>query len=105
VYYHDRVTGDSVWEKPITWDVDPYTEKQRDDARTVLRTFYSKYNPNRLTAMDEILTAYGGKYSELFIQLAEKYNVEDLTMFMGVHIDWYWQTHGDCQQQLNQNAW
>lgn len=87
VYYLDRVTGASQWERPEAYD-EPAKEEQRGDtARAVLHAFYSKYNAERLGSMNDILFAYRGRYTELFISLANKYNVEDLSMFQGVNLD------------------
>jgi uncharacterized protein YecE (DUF72 family) len=86
VYYLDRATGQSQWERPQGFD-EPLQEEQRlDRARAVLLQFYSQYNPEKLGSMNDILTAYRGKYTELFISLANKYNVQDLSMFQGVDL-------------------
>jgi uncharacterized protein YecE (DUF72 family) len=53
----------------------------------VLHRFYSQYNPERLGSMNDILAAYRGRYTELFISLANKYNVQDLSMFAGVDLE------------------
>ena len=83
-YYFDRVSGVSQWDRPITFDENPAEEHSRDVARGVLKQFYSKYNPEKLKDMNEILFVFRDNYSELFIQLANRYSVEDLWMFEGV---------------------
>jgi ankyrin repeat protein len=87
VYYLDRATGQSQWERPESYDEPAAEEQAADKARTVLHRFYSQYNPDKLGSMNDILQAYKGKYAELFISLANKYNVQDLSMFEGVMLD------------------
>lgn len=87
VYYLDRATGASQWERPDAYDEPVKEERRGDAARAVLHAFYSKYNPEKLCSMNDILFAYKGRYTELFISLANKYNVEDLSMFEGVDLD------------------
>jgi hypothetical protein len=86
-YYFDRVTGISQWDMPDTYDVDSLVEDKRDKARELLKKFYLTYNPSKLEQMDDILSMYQNRYTELFIELAERYNVQDLSMFAGVHLD------------------
>ena len=86
-YYLDRPTGNSVWEQPELYDADPKEEAKTDSARDALIRFYSAYNPQRLYDVDKICEAYKGKFTELFIDLASRYNLEDLSIFEGVYID------------------
>ena len=88
LYYYDRATGISQWDRPEAYDEDPRVEAKTDKARYVLIEFYSTYNPDRLKTLDEILMTYKNNYSKLFLQLAERYNVQDLSMFASVmHLD------------------
>jgi hypothetical protein len=87
VYYFDRVTGVSQWERPVTYDESPRDEIRTDKAREILHKFYTKYNPSKLKDMNEILAAFRQNYTELFISLVERYQVEDLSMFAGVSLD------------------
>jgi hypothetical protein len=47
----------------------------------LLRVFYLNFNPDKLKDINSILVQYRSKYTELFLSLAEKYNVEDLSIF------------------------
>jgi ankyrin repeat protein len=87
VYYLDRATGTSQWERPDAFDEPAKEENSTDKARAVLHRFYSTYNPEKLGSMNDILFMYRNRYTELFISLADKYNVEDLSMFEGVELD------------------
>jgi ankyrin repeat protein len=87
VYYLDRATGQSQWERPEAYDEPAAEESRCDKARAVLHRFYSQHNPERLGSMNDILAAYRGRYTELFISLANKYNVQDLSMFAGVDLE------------------
>jgi len=87
VYFLDRVTGHSQWERPPTYDMEPKAERALDAARECLRTFYLQYNPSKLESMNDILHLYKGKYTELFIELAGRYSVDDLSIFQGVYIE------------------
>ena len=87
VYYLDRATGHSQWERPEAYDEPMDEESRADKARAVLCEFYRQHNPLRLNALNDILAAYRGRYTELFISLANKYNVQDLSMFQGVDLD------------------
>jgi ankyrin repeat protein len=87
VYYFDRVTNASQWERPVTYDESPRDEIRTDKAREVLYKFYQRYNPQKLQDMNEILAAFRNNYTELFISLVERYQVEDLSMFAGVSLD------------------
>ena len=86
-YFYDNVTGTSQWERPLTCDIDPKNERAQDAARDCLRSFYLQYNPTKLMSMDAILQMYKGKYTELFLQLAERYKVDDLSIFQGIYIE------------------
>ena len=86
-YYLDRPTGSSCWEQPELYDADPKDERKTDTARDALISFYSQYNPTRLHDVDKIVEAYRGKYTELFIDLATRYNVQDLSIFENVYVE------------------
>ena len=86
-YFHDRASGATTWEPPELYDVDPAEEKKADSARDALIRFYTLYNPDKLYDIDKIVEAYKGKYTELFIDLAGRYEVEDLSIFEGVYVD------------------
>eukprot|EP00598_Pedospumella_elongata_P014145 CAMPEP_0184992258 /NCGR_PEP_ID=MMETSP1098-20130426/40493_1 /TAXON_ID=89044 /ORGANISM="Spumella elongata, Strain CCAP 955/1" /LENGTH=1255 /DNA_ID=CAMNT_0027517835 /DNA_START=84 /DNA_END=3851 /DNA_ORIENTATION=- len=87
VYYLDRATGVSQWERPDAYDEPAAEESRTDKARAVLHRFYSTYNPEKLSSMNDILFMYKNRFTELFISLADKYSVEDLSMFEGVDLD------------------
>lgn len=84
LYYFDRVCNSSQWERPIYYDELKENEASADTAREILKKFYMKYNPDKLKDINEILYTFRDGYAELFIQLANRYNVTDLTMFEGV---------------------
>eukprot|EP00602_Paraphysomonas_sp_CaronLab_P009640 CAMPEP_0185021000 /NCGR_PEP_ID=MMETSP1103-20130426/3649_1 /TAXON_ID=36769 /ORGANISM="Paraphysomonas bandaiensis, Strain Caron Lab Isolate" /LENGTH=1577 /DNA_ID=CAMNT_0027552265 /DNA_START=163 /DNA_END=4896 /DNA_ORIENTATION=+ len=81
VYYYDRVLGNSQWHRPDSYDENPGEETSSDKAREVLVNFYMQYNPDKLINVNEILHTYKNNYSELFVQLAQRYQVEDISMF------------------------
>jgi ankyrin repeat protein len=87
VYYLDRATGMSQWERPQSYDEPAAEEATADKARAMLRRFYGQYNPEKLSSVNDILLAYKGRYTELFISLANKYCVQVLSMFQGVSFD------------------
>lgn len=87
LYYFDRVTQSSQWERPLTYDESKQEEAARDAARDVLKKFYLIYNPEKVAGMNEILYMFRNRYSELFLQLANRYNVTDLSIFEGVMLD------------------
>ena len=87
IYYFDRVSGFSSWHRPPTYDLDYKLERALDTARNCLRKFYLQYNPSKLHAMNDILHIYKDKYTDLFVELAERYEVQDLSIFQGVYID------------------
>ena len=86
-YFYDRATGATTWELPSLYDVDPTEEAKTDAARDILVKFYSMYNTDKLYDVDKIVEAYKGKYTELFVDLANRYNVKDLTLFEGVYVE------------------
>lgn len=83
----DRITGLSQWERPNSFDISKKDEDKYDKARIILIKFYQKYNPEKIKNMNDILIIYYNKYTDLFISLANKYNVEDLSMFKGIDFD------------------
>lgn len=87
IYFIDRITNVSQWDKPDLFDMTAAEEKKFDTACNLLQYFYTKYNPDKLKDINDILSAYRGRYTELFISLANKYQVEDLSMFSGIHFD------------------
>jgi hypothetical protein len=86
-YYIDRVKGGSQWERPDTLDLPPVEETRYDKALELLRTFYLRYNPEKMNQVNDILTVYRDRYTELFISLADRYGVTDLSMFKGIDLD------------------
>lgn len=90
-YYSDRVgslDGSwSSWVMPDTYDEAPRKEQEFEIACHLLHQFYSKYNPAKLKDMGLILDTYRGKFSDLFLQLANRYAVTDLSMFEGIEFD------------------
>ena len=46
-----------------------------------------EYNPVKLGGINDILEAYKGNFTELFISLANKYEIEDLSIFAGINFD------------------
>jgi hypothetical protein len=87
VYYYDAATFQSQWDRPDTYDELPDDERKSDQARDLILQFYKMYNPTKTGDINDIIAAYKGKYTELFISLATKYEVEDLSMFAGVNFD------------------
>lgn len=86
-YYSDRVTGMVQWERPRIFDLEPRLERIEDQARECLKRFYSIYNPAKVRDVNTILAAYTGRYEELFLELAERYAVQDLSMFSNVFLE------------------
>lgn len=83
LYYYDRVTSASQWHRPAFYDEDLKQELSTDKAREILKNFYTLYNPEKLVNINEILHMYKNNYNELFIQLADRYQVQDLSLFTG----------------------
>lgn len=83
LYYFDRVLGTSQWDRPQSYDENLRDEETTDRVRNILVDFYFQYDPSNLTQINEILHLYQAKYAELFIQLANKYDVQDLSVFLG----------------------
>lgn len=81
VYYYDRIRGNSQWERPEMFDEDQQVEEVNDKGRTILINFYTKYNPEKLKNINEIIQTYSNNFAELYIQLASRYNVQDLSIF------------------------
>eukprot|EP00981_Chlorochromonas_danica_P000858 scaffold208_cov149-Ochromonas_danica.AAC.4 len=86
-YYIDHITNASQWDRPDLFDMHPVDELKFDKARELLQMFYEKFNPEKVKEMNDILAVYKDRYTELFITLANKYNVQDLSMFKGVVFD------------------
>jgi hypothetical protein len=87
LYFFDRSNGRTQWDRPETWDVSPKDEQQEDVVRDTLRKFYALYNPDKAVDLNQIMQAYKGNYTQLFIQLADRYEVEDLSLFEGVYVE------------------
>lgn len=87
VYYYDNPTMASQWNKPEAFDMTEKEEHQYTQALAIIKMFYQKYNPEKMKDLNVILSSFRGRYTELFINLANKYNVEDLSMFKGVNFD------------------
>ena len=83
VYYYDRVTTSSQWQRPDSYDENPKEEALTDRAREILKNFYTIYNPEKLININDILHMYKNNYQELFVQLADRYQVQDLSLFTG----------------------
>jgi uncharacterized protein len=81
VYYYDRVLSQSQWGRPEDYDEKREEEVLNDKVRGVLKTFYLIHNPEKLININDILTTFRHKHQELFLQLAERYHVEDLSIF------------------------
>jgi ankyrin repeat protein len=87
LYYFDRITNSSQWDRPVTYDETKKDEKNTDTAREVLKKFYIRFNREKLKDVNEILFTFRTNYTEMFLQLANRYNLTDLSMFEGVIID------------------
>lgn len=74
----------SQWEQPETYDETELMEYNYELACEILRTFYTMYNPEKMWDIDAILLMYRGKYSDLFLQLANRYQVTDMSIFNGI---------------------
>lgn len=81
VYYYDRALLVSQWDRPQTFDEDVTCELEIDRTRDILRNFYNLYNQEKLATINDILHVYKGNFSDLFVQLAERYQVQDLSIF------------------------
>ena len=68
-------------ERPVSFDESKEEEDKFNKACTLLKVFYLNFNPDKFKDINSILVRYRNKYTELFLSLAEKYNVEDLTIF------------------------
>ena len=68
-------------ERPVSFDEPKEEEDKFHKACSLLRVFYLNFNPDKLKDINSILVQYRSKYTELFLSLAEKYNVEDLSIF------------------------
>ena len=53
------------------------------DFALVLRNYYTKFNPNRLADVPNILDRYNGRETELFAKLKDKYGVNPMTPKFG----------------------
>ena len=87
LYYFDRISGSSQWERPDSYDENSKDEGRSDLTRETLKKFYTLYNPKKLPTMNEIMLVYKGNYTALFIELAERYKLEDLSIFNGIDLD------------------
>lgn len=83
VYYYDRILLVSQWERPQLFDENLSQEEEIDKVRYILKKFYDKYNPDKLFTINDIIHVYKHNFAELFVQLAERYNVQDLSIFYG----------------------
>lgn len=81
------MTGVSSWEEPSCFDIPPQIEEKDNQARDLLISFYDKYNPTKLSDINDIQFVYRNRYTELFISLANKYEIEDLSMFAGISFE------------------
>eukprot|EP00759_Apiculatamorpha_spiralis_P023059 PhF_6_TR26974/c0_g3_i6/m.39359 len=54
----------------------PEPNVSREDPKTRLIRVFQKYNPEKLSTVDEILKKYAGKENELFEALVAKYGPE-----------------------------
>ena len=81
IYYYDRVLRISTWLRPNDFDEKREDEKLNDQIRDVLKRFYWSYNPEKLGNINDIMAAFKNKHQELFLQLAERYRVEDFSIF------------------------
>lgn len=83
-YYYDHVTQQAHWTRPPTCDLLPQDERDFDLAQDLLTRFYTQHNATKLAQLNDILFLYRRRYTELFITLAQRYEVQDLKMFEGV---------------------
>jgi ankyrin repeat protein len=86
-YYIDYITNQSQWERPLLLDLGKKEEDQYTKACDLLLSFYGKYNPDKIAEVPSILVHYRGNYTNLFINLANKYQIKDLSMFSGISFD------------------
>eukprot|EP01040_Poterioochromonas_malhamensis_P008962 gene8962-9702_t len=86
-YYIDYITNVSQWERPDLLDLPLKAEKNYQKASELLLKFYGQYNPLKVTEIPAILAQYQGNYTNLFITLANKYQIQDLSLFAGVSFD------------------
>lgn len=69
-------TGDSMTKSPVSIDSSPLTAASVPSFRQRLENYYRKYNPEKLTIVDEMLTKYDGREDVLFNSLVAKYGPE-----------------------------
>ena len=81
VYYHDRIQNISQWDRPRMFDQDAAFEAEVDCTREILIRFYNIYNKEKLSTINDIIDVYQGNFSGLFLQLAERYQVHDFSIF------------------------
>ena len=74
LYYLDRITNASQWERPTTYDWPQAEELEEDTARTKLIEVYKIHNPAKLSEINNILFFYKQRYKELLESLNAKYN-------------------------------
>lgn len=87
VYFYDRATFASQWDRPATFDESPKDEAKGDIARNLLKKLFHQYDAARLVGINDILSSHKGRLTDLFISLANQYQVEDLSMFAGIDLD------------------
>ena len=80
-------TYQSSWEQPETYDESLTIEYKYERACELLIKFYTQYNPNKYGDIDAILLQYRNKYSDLFVQLANRYELQDMDIFQGIDFD------------------
>jgi ankyrin repeat protein len=85
MYYFDHVTNEAVWERPPGFDLPRHDDEDFDKALNLLRKFYKKHNPDKMVQINDILFLYRRRYTELFITLAQRYSLSDLSMFKGIY--------------------
>ena len=91
-YFYDRMSilnaniVSSCWDRPPTFDELEASEDKYESACEILKLFYAKYNPEKVSSVNDILNLYRNRYGELFLQLAERYNVTDLRIFGGIDL-------------------
>jgi hypothetical protein len=86
-YYVDRASGVTQWDRPDGFDEAAAEEEKFDSACNLLKVFYLNFNPDKYKDINSILVMYRNKYTELFLSLAEKYEVEDLSIFDGIDFE------------------
>jgi lysyl-tRNA synthetase class II len=70
-----------------SYDEDEKSEALFNKACEVLKVFYLKHNPQKMKDLNGIISKYRNRYTDLFMELAEKYQLDDLSMFDGIYFD------------------